>query len=125
MNLGFFPDFKGSDSVLLSGDPAEITFLSRQLRQFVLSGDALLQVHNFVDVSPQYPAQLLASKLGQGMDFAYIWPCSPDEFETIQPKLESLAMSSFGHQYFDLANSRARLIVSVGEYDKSWWQAHS
>lgn len=124
MNVGFFPDFKGDDAVLLDGTAEETERLANQLRQFVLSGESALPMHNFAAVSRRHPVQLYVSREHMKCDPAFFWKCAPDEIDTIHGKLEGLVSSAPGHQYFELANSRARLIISIGEYGNSWWQEH-
>ena len=58
-------------------------------------------------------------------DTGFRWRCSPAELPAIQARLLALAMSGSGHCYFALAASRARLIVSVGEYPETWWHKHA
>jgi hypothetical protein len=123
LRLGFFPQFKGADLVLLAGEPGDIEYLSSQLTRFAASSEAALAIHNFATTSQQHPAQLFASRSTHNNGVGFYWECSPSELPTIQGKLAALA-SSTGHQYFPLLSSSVQLVLSAGEYGPSWWQAH-
>jgi hypothetical protein len=124
LNLGFFPEFKGADSVLLAGDPSAIAELSNLLGSFVASSQSELPIHGFARVSPRHATQLYASRSEQPASM-FRWLCSSASLPDIQGKLTALASSGKGHHYFSLVASPVQLIVSVGEYPHSWWRAHA
>jgi len=125
MQLGFFPDFKGQDSLLLDGTSKDVAFLSAQLKEFVSSSLPRFPVHAFANVSQQHPAELFAIRSAAASAPGFCWLCSPGELPAIQSKLATLAESKAGHQYFALAGSNAQLVVSVGEYGEAWWESHA
>ena len=122
LQLGFFPQFKDADAVLLSGTASDIANLSAQLGVFVASADPSFSIHNLAQVSARNPTRLFVSRLPQSPALEFLWLCPPSELDSIRGKLSALANSGSGHQYFNLAGSSTDLIVSVGEYDESWWQ---
>jgi hypothetical protein len=124
VNLGFFRDFKGADSVLLDGTSEDIALLSTRLGEFMVSTEPLLAIHDIATVSSRHPVQLFASRSAHTSSPGFLWLCSPTDFDSIQGMLEPLANSRSGHQYFTLVNSPAHLVVSVGEYGDAWWRAH-
>jgi hypothetical protein len=130
LQLGFFEDFKFGDSVLLEGSACDIEQLALHLGAFVPSQDSALAIHSIASVAPNHPVQLFVSRSAgssppQGEGVAkFSWLCSPEELPTILDMLQPLVASGSGHQYFNLIGSSAQLIVSVGEYGPSWWQAH-
>ncbi len=126
LRLGFFPQFKfvGSDAVLLDGAATEISLLAARLGEFAASSESELPIHDFAIVSLRHPVQLFASRTGRGAGAGFRWLCSAAEIATVQEKLEALSASAGGHQYFNLMGSPAQLIVSVSEYDESWWRQH-
>ena len=124
-NIGFFPQFKSADSVLLHGAAEDVAELSLQLQQFVASSQESFPIHSLAVVSRRHPAELFASRSGRASGSGYQWLCSPYEFETIQGKLEALTQGRPGHQYFELVQPTVRLVVSVGEYGAQWWQEHA
>jgi hypothetical protein len=128
MHLGFFKDFGWADSVFLTGSPSEIASLAERLGTFAFSGEDSMPIHNIAIVASKYPAQLYALSKTPPLptDTSHFhWLCSPKEIESVQGKLQRLAESGSGHQYFDLLGSSAQLVVSVGEYSDSWWQAQA
>jgi hypothetical protein len=123
LHLGLFHQFKGADTVLLSGTPNDVAELSAHLRAFA-SSDALdWAVHDIAHVSIHNPAQLFACRTPQLHATGFVWVCSPESMSAIQGKLQALASSGSGHQYFGLLGSSVQLAVSVGEYGESWWSA--
>jgi len=122
--LGFFPQFKGTDSILLAGDPDDIAQLSEALASFVASSQDQLPIHSRASVSHLHPAKLYATRSAQSFDSGFRWLCSAATQSAIQGKLTALAGSGKGHQFFNLIESPAQLVVSIGEYPSSWWRTH-
>jgi len=126
--LGFFENFKSEDSILLAGEPSDIELLSSRLGSFVDSQESSLLINNLAWVSPSHPVQLSVHRSNPGSPSQqasqFGWLCSVDAYPTIRGKLQALIESGSGHHYFNLIGSQARLVVSVGEYGKSWWQEH-
>lgn len=123
MNLGFFADFKGRDAVLIDAEPVELADLADRLGRVAHSAEEVLPLHEMARVSKRHPVRLFASRAGCPEPGAFWWLCSPADIETIQGKLEPLAAGSRGHQFFDLIGTDTQLVVSVGEYGASWWEA--
>jgi len=123
MNLGYFEDFKGQNTVLLSGLCTEIADLKSQVRGFAQSGRNEIAIHDFAAVSSRHPVHLILSKLPTSST-GFHWVCSVVELVTVQAKLAALTRGKPGHQYFDLAQADTQLMVSVGEYDDTWWLHH-
>ncbi|GAB3357578.1 hypothetical protein GCM10027430_27020 [Lysobacter tyrosinilyticus] len=119
--LGLFHLFKGADTLLLSGSPADIADLSARLGEFAASDAPDWPVHSIAHISARNPAQLFASRISQPQATGFVWLCSPESMPAVQGKLQALASSGSGHQYFDLFGSSVQLVVSVGEYSESWW----
>jgi len=121
LRLGFFPDFKSADSVLLSGSPNAMGIFVEQLGAFVTSPRTEMPIHDLALVSSAHPAQLFAVRSSSSALGGFRWLCSDAEFETIRDKLQALAGCTAGHQYFEFVSSDCQLVVSVGEYDDAWW----
>ncbi len=128
LHLGFFPDFKWSDSVLLSGTTHDIENLSLALGKFVESKEQQFPIHNLASIAPRHQALLFAQRATEEPHHSnpaqFSWQCTSSSLSDIQAKLLTLVRSNNGHQYFDLEGSDTQLIVSVGEYNDSWWQEH-
>ena len=124
LHLGLFQRFKGTDTLLMSGTSADISDLSARIGEFAASDAAILPIHDMARVSAHNSAELFASRTPHSQATGYVWLCSPDLVPAIQGKLQALASSGPGHQYFDLLDSSVQLMVSVGEYGESWWSRH-
>jgi hypothetical protein len=124
LKLGFFPEFKGADSVLLTGDTGDILQLSAVLSSFVVSPQGQLPIHSLAQVSPRHPTQLYASQSELPSVPGFHWLCIPTILPDTLGKLAALASSGKGHHYFNLVASPVQLVVSVGEYSPSWWLSH-
>ncbi len=124
MNLGFFKNFKGADSVLLEGSPEEISELANRVKEFAHSGAERFQIDGTTRVSESHNAKLFASLNPKDNDSEFQLKCTGDDAEIIQEKLLALVSPTSGHQYFDLYNSKVQLVVSVGEYGSAWWEKH-
>ena len=73
LNLGFFAEFKGADSVLLQGAPQEVEDLVKRLARFASSSDAFLPIHAIAVVPKRHPAKLFASRSKQILDEGFAW----------------------------------------------------
>lgn len=125
MNIGYFQNFQGNDSVLLDCTEQEIEDISNQLGNSSINSGHELAVHELAVVSQQNPVQLFvlfsSAQPKQNKNGTFYWLCTDDELMNIKDKLKYLSSAGVGHQYFSLAGSSAQLIVSVGEYGESWW----
>jgi hypothetical protein len=125
LKLGYFEDFKGSDSVLMATSSEGVRSLIQRLRLFAISGDNELPLHQLAWVAPGHEVELYAVRSprpsGVSSRGRFDLLCSSSALEDISAKLSSLATRAPGHQYFTLLDSEAQLIVSVGEYDGSFW----
>jgi hypothetical protein len=80
--LGYFPEFKGSDTILLSCAPEEVVALRASLSAAMANG-SIVAIHDLAEVSARYPVRLLlcptaaTPTLGTG-DF--VWRLSESEF---------------------------------------------
>jgi hypothetical protein len=86
---------------------------------------APVAIHDVALVSGRHPARLFvlptsAALNSSELDFA--WRISESENADIDSKLAVPESSIAGHQYFTLARTNAKLMVSVGEYSDDWWQ---
>lgn len=128
LHLGFFPDFKWSDSVLLTGNAHDIESLLLELGKFVEANENQFPIHNFASVAPRHQVQLFAQRTTQEAQHStpsqFSWLCTSSSLSDIQAKLLALVHSGSRHQYFDLEGVDTQLIVSVGEYSDSWWQEY-
>ena len=124
MRMGFFLNFKGADSVLLAADSEGIQFLLDTIARATANPAEGIPLHEFARVSAEHPASVYIGVNPKAIRSVpantYYLDVSGNARLNVEGLLEPLAEASAGHQYFDLY-PRHVLIVSVGEYDSSWW----
>ena len=121
IGIGFFEGFKGGDTVLVACSDDGL----RRLRDLLASSPGgLLPLHQFGEVAPNHPAQLFVAP-AQVHEDGFVWSVSLNDAVRVHDALSSLAQSGHGHRYFELANSDAQLVVSLNEYDASWWLSNA
>jgi hypothetical protein len=98
--------------------------LIQRLGDFVISFEPQLAIHQFAWVAPGHSTELFAVRSHGSFprtdDSRFEWLFSDAEAQDVLASLSSLADRASGHQYFQLVDSDARLMVSVGEHDGIW-----
>lgn len=126
-HLGFFADFKGIDAVLWAGSANDVTCLVTTIEQFAASTEEALPIHAHTVIAQNHPVLLFLCRSSPSAQNEksnqFHWPITPQNLSEITSKLAALSLSGKGHQYFVLAEHNTELIVSVGEYPDSWWDA--
>ena len=124
LRMGFFPEFKGNDCVLLAADSEGIRFLLDSIARATADPSRGIPIHDFARVSAEHPAALYVGVNSKAIRFVpantYYLDVSGSARLNVEGLLEPLVEASAGHQYFDLY-PRHDLVVSVGEYDGHWW----
>ena len=125
LRLGFFPNFKGSDSVLLAADTDGVRALLDAISSAAANPGDSVPVHDIAQVSVKYPVLLYVAGTSKALRSApahtYYLDVSGSARLNVEGLLEPLLTATSGHQYFDLMPKHVALVVSVGEYDSSWW----
>jgi hypothetical protein len=124
LRMGYFPNFKGADSVLLAADSEGIRFLLAAIARATSDAAHAIPLHESAQVSAEHPASvyvtLNAKSIRRIPANTYYLDVSGNARLDVEGLLEPLAEASAGHQYFDLYPKHV-LVVSVGEYDSFWW----
>ena len=122
--MGFFPSFKGADSVLLSADSEGIQFLLDAISTVADDPSEGIPLHKYARVSAKRPASVYVAINPRGISFVpantYHLDVSGNFRLNVEDLLKPLVDVSAAHQYFNLY-PRHVLVVSVGEYDSVWW----
>jgi hypothetical protein len=125
LRLGFFPNFKGSDAVLLAADTDGVRALLDAISSAAANPGDSVPVHDIAQVSVKYPALLYVAATRKRIHSApahtYYLDVSGSARLNVEGLLEPLLTATSGHQYFDLVPKHITLVVSVGEYDSPWW----
>jgi len=124
MRVGFFHDFKGGDTVLLTGSKDEIRVLHEAFERWWQSGAPCFAMHNLATTALLRSCELYAVRAGSPLPKGYCLVCDQSAYQTSRDLMEPLTEQGPGHQYLELHGGTARLIVSVDEYPDSWWREH-
>ena len=124
LRMGYFPNFKGANSVLLAADSEGIRFLLAAIAKATSDPARAIPLHESAQVSAKLPASVYVALNAKGVRRipanTYYLDVSGDARLNVEGLLEPLAEASAGHQYFDLYPKHV-MVVSVGEYDRFWW----
>jgi hypothetical protein len=126
LHLGLFPGFRDLNAVLLAADSEGITTLFEALTRTMANATKPVAIHEIASVAHKYPVRLFLTGDRAIPSVVppntYHWVVTEESTRTVMGLLEVFRGTTAGHQYFDLVPSAASLIVSVGEYDDSWWE---
>ncbi len=123
MDLGYFPNFGWSDSLVLGGDRSEIVELRLIILGFLESNDAILPIHSLPFVSAHAGAKLYFVRTTETETDGFNWICPDINAKDVNGMLWALVMAEGpGHQYFDLLPKGFDLVVSFAEYGRHLWQ---
>ena len=125
LHIGFFPNFKNADSVLLASDAEGIQAFLDAIARATANPSEAIPLHKLARVSAKHPASLYVAVNAQAVRSVpantYYLDVSGNAGLNVVGLLERLTESSPGPQFFDLNPKPNVLVVSVGEYDGSWW----
>ena len=121
LGIGFFKAFKDRNTVLVSCTDTGLIRLRNLLSDPLQTS---IPLHQYAEIAPHYPTTLFVT-LDQTSGDGFIWTISESSRPHVLAALSTLAQSSQGHRYFDLANSGTQLMISLNEYDSSWWAVNA
>ena len=124
--MGFFPNFKGADSVLLAADPEGIQFLLDAIARATADPAKAIPLHEFARVSAKHPAFVYIAENPKAIRYVpantYYLDESVNARLNVEGLLEPLAEASARTSILrPVVSLRHVLVVSVGEYDRLWW----
>jgi len=125
LRIVFFPKFKNDNSVLLAADTEGVHVLLDAIAKAAANPGAAVPLHELARVSAKHPASLYVAVNAKAVCSApantYYLDVSGNARLDVVGLLKPLLESPRGHQFFDLKPKPTVLVVSVGEYDGSWW----
>ena len=111
--------------MLLSADADGLRALLDAIGNAAANPHDLVPVHDIAQVSVRNPALLFIAGTSEAIRsapaHAFYLDVSGSAPLNVEGLLEPLLTAKSGHQYFDLMPKHFTLVVSVGEYDSSWW----
>ena len=119
IDLWHFENFKGADTLVLSGQPEAILALAEALEALASSeeiGIALEERLPVIGFGQLFVLKELVPVTGQ---FRWLVPAS--ELLAAAAQVRAVAVGAPAHQYFDLVEPETVLLVTAGEYPPEWF----
>ena len=125
VHIGFFRDFKSSDTLLIDGDSDGLRQLADELRGLARNG-VTIEIHKLAFVQIHHGIRITATRAEWGTgasidDRDISWTQSESGWRSTAEKLETLTTGAPGHQYLDADGDQITVEASRGEYDDAWW----
>ncbi|GAB1597160.1 hypothetical protein [Lysobacter claricitrinus] len=114
IDLWHFEDFKGANTLVLSGPPAYIAALAEALEAFAASDALGLALEDCLPVVGF--GQLWVLKEPQQVTGQFRWLVPAEELPSVAAAVRAIAASAPAHQYFSLVEPETNLLVTSGEY---------
>jgi hypothetical protein len=142
LRIGFFPDFKGQDTLLLSGDGEALTSLGEAFRSLAAVGAGRLRLDGLPFVEAHGRVVILAEQSPRssglryvtnfpyaeapGPPLGFLWRLSKEDWEDVAERVAALQRAGSGHQYLDYLGvlGDSQVMESLNEYGAAWWQRH-
>lgn len=133
MRLGFFPAFRGSDTVLVSGGKQELLRLTVLLKHLegakvpalIWKNLEQVQVYGGLELisHPTGPIDRIDLRRRRNGARVVNWTMSEEGWLEVSEKIEAVALSGEpGHQYFEAPGALVTIMVSKDEYSDAWWE---
>ncbi len=130
VHLGYFADFKSSDTILLEGDTDGLRLLTKVFHSLGTSEDAVaidtlpfVEVHQGVRLIATVGTRDVGARRGDSpMEFR--WDRTRSSWQDAADMLSVLSGSLEGHQYLQATDDEVTVQVSLGEYGDNWWREH-
>lgn len=129
IRIGFFKDFKGEDSILISADIHGLLELESAFLQLA-SNERKIKITDikYLDKEHTIPMTLYSTDTNEGLrqigDF-YEWKLTSEKWDRIRQMTTTLYRNdSSGHQYLDsdsFDNLDLQVILSFNEYNDDFW----
>jgi hypothetical protein len=111
LRMGFFPDFKELNAVLVSADSAGIQSLYGAISQLTANPAGAVPVHEIARVSQKHPTSLFVTATLPADNIVasntYYWVLPETDRVAALQFLKPLISAISGHQYFDLLPATA------------------
>lgn len=125
IRVGFFRNFKGSDSVLIDADHKSMAALQRLFSRLA-SGSSPLDITAESDVIRYRNIALLAElsetngRVRETTTGLLKWSGTSAYWTDAEAKIVALCGVKAGHQYL-VEEGAVQVVVSLGEYGADWW----
>ena len=131
VRIGYFEDFKSSNTLLLEGDADGLGALAEMLRSLAAGTLDGLALHDLPFVEIHHGVHLTATRSSHDRGTrradagnAFLWERTPGGWQDAAEKLDVLTQHEEGHHYLDADEDQVVVQVSKGEYGDDWWHTH-
>jgi hypothetical protein len=131
VRIGYFQDFKSSDTLLLEADADGLRALAETFRSLAAGTLNRLALHGLPFVEVHHGVQLTATRSNRDRGTrhtdggtAFLWERDATGWEDAAEKLDVLTQCEAGHHYLDADGDQVVVEVSKGEYGDDWWHTH-
>ncbi len=129
IKVGFFNDFKGEDSILISADIHGLLELESIFLMLTVKGKSfLLNQLETIDKNHKLPISLISGDIDKGLrkvEDYYEWNLTPEKWDEFRKKTSALYNNgTIGHQYLDsdsLDIFDLQVVLSLNEYNMDFW----
>jgi hypothetical protein len=127
VRVGYFEDFKGSNTLLLDGDVEGLDELARSLNALAVGEREVVAVHSLSPVSAQHQVELHAHRSERDVGLSrtangFQWRRSSDGWAAVVEQILAVKHQGRCHQYLDGPSDEVQVMVSSGEYGDPWPQ---
>jgi len=126
IQIGFFRDFKSSDTLLIEGDSSGLRQLADVCRDLAEDGGSTA-IHELPFVEVHHGIRVVASTADRddgasmnGLDVS--WKRSRNGWHETAEKLRGLETTTAAHQDLDVGEDALTVVASSGEYGDAWAQ---
>ena len=130
IRIGFFNDFKGEDSILISADIYGLLELEKIFNQLSKkSTEFELSNTKFIDPEFNIGIKMSSTDLNSGLKQVngnYVWNLTKNKWSEIRDQASGLYKNGTnGHHYLDSEseiNDDLQIVLSLNEYDMGFWK---
>lgn len=132
LHMGFFKNFKASDTLLLEDDAAALGRLAAALRSLAQGDCESLALHKLPFVEVHHGVEVTAEHADGDNGIrctdrsnAFVWQRNEAGWHDAAKKVKVLIRSPGGHHYLDAEADEVTVEVSKGEFGDDWWAAQN
>jgi hypothetical protein len=130
VRLGYFEDFKSSDTLLMEADDEGLIQLATLFRSLAAGEPESVQIHALAFVETHRGLRLTAHSgprdRGPNLHATseFQWWLTTLSWEEAAEKVEALVHGIPAHQYLEVSHAHVVVQVSKDEYGDEWWARH-
>jgi hypothetical protein len=131
LRIGYFEDFKSSNTLLLEADADGLRALAQLFRSLAAGTLDTLGLHDLPFVEAHHGVLVTATRSARDLGArrgdagpSFRWQRTEDGWRDAADKLDVLSQYAEGHHYLDGDEDEVVIQVSKGEYGDDWWRRH-